>query len=414
MRDARSVASSMVAVRAASSGRRGSAGVVTARPVRSRLAIARAPRDVPVKRVTTVRAVISAGVVVFRRRARLCRLNGSIVTSPSNEPPVVSYAAWARMTAPSIVPSALPASSSLTGSPREVRSITTGVVVSPAVRRALAVRFPPRARRTSARPARWAGDGHEVGQRSEKCDGTPVKSTCEVTTPSAPRELCVVSRSASAPASSSASVISSPVAVFSPVSSRANVRPARVTWPPTMRTESVPGHPSTAATASRTASIVAVGVVDWAPSRSVIDVEVATMVRPRPAGATRGRMPPATSSWPTLISTEEPPPAGTRTPRSHRLVPRVAPRSTLTGTPRRALRIPLTSRPNRRSSPSTYQAPAPAIATPSSATATTTRTRRRFRGVMDSQYQTGSTAQDSGVAERDLYICSRMLADVGR
>src|SRR6266568_3158129 len=95
------------------------------------------------------------------------------------------------------------------------------------------------------------------------------------------------------------------------------------------------------------------------------------------------------------ISTGEPLTAGTRTPLSRRLVPRVTARSTVMGTPRRPLRTPATIRPVLRSSPRRYQPPTPAMTTPSSAATATICTIRRARGFMDSQYQTVPRNQDS-------------------
>src|SRR5436309_5766626 len=95
------------------------------------------------------------------------------------------------------------------------------------------------------------------------------------------------------------------------------------------------------------------------------------------------------------ISTGEPLTAGTRTPLSRRLVPRVTARSTVMGTPRRPLRTPATIRPVLRSSPRRYQPPAPAMTTPSSAATATICTIRRARDFMDSQYQTVPRNQDS-------------------
>src|SRR5438445_144651 len=95
------------------------------------------------------------------------------------------------------------------------------------------------------------------------------------------------------------------------------------------------------------------------------------------------------------ISTGEPLTAGTRTPLSRRLVPRVTARSTVMGTPRRPLRTPATIRPVLRSSPRRYQPPAPAMTAPSSAATATICTIRRARDFMGSQYQTVPRNQDS-------------------
>src|SRR5438034_6148755 len=95
------------------------------------------------------------------------------------------------------------------------------------------------------------------------------------------------------------------------------------------------------------------------------------------------------------ISTGEPLTAGTRTPLSRRLVPRVTARSTVMVTPRRPLRTPATIRPVLGSAPRRYQPPAPAMTAPSSAATATICTIRRARDFMDSQYQTVPRNQDS-------------------